>query len=108
MKKLVLLMFSLLLCGSLSLAAGKTWTGTVSDSNCGAKHSTASAGAAACVEKCVAGGAKYVLVSHGKVYQLDDQDKFKGMGGKEVKVTGSMSGDTITVASVAEAGAKSK
>jgi hypothetical protein len=52
----------------------------------------------------VAGGAKYVLVSHGKVYQVDDQDKFKGLGGKSVKVTGSLSGETITVAEVSPVG----
>jgi hypothetical protein len=74
----------------------------VSDSHCGAKHSTASDDAAQCVEKCVSGGASYVLVSKGKVYQLDPQDKFKGMGGKSVTVKGTVSGDTITAASVSE------
>jgi len=46
------------------------------------------------------GGAKYVLVSEGKVYQVDAQDKFKGHAGHQVKVTGKMEGDKITVASV--------
>jgi hypothetical protein len=42
-----------------------------------------------------------VLVSKGKVYSLDAQDKFRGMGGKHVKVTGTLSGsDAITVTSV--------
>jgi hypothetical protein len=54
------------------------------------------------VEKCVSGGASYVLVSNGKVYQLDAQDKFKGLGGKSVTVTGTVKGESITVASVAE------
>jgi hypothetical protein len=58
------------------------------------------------VEKCVSGGAKYVLVSRGKVYQLDDQDKFKGLGGKSVKVTGSLTDSTITVTDVSPAGGK--
>jgi hypothetical protein len=49
----------------------------VSGSQCGAKHSMAGDDAAACVGKCVAGGATYVLAtSDGKVYQLDNQDKF--------------------------------
>ncbi|HMD83538.1 MAG TPA: DUF5818 domain-containing protein [Terriglobia bacterium] len=100
MKKIVLLAFAVLVFASLSF--GKTITGTVSDAGCGVKHATASDAAAACVEKCVSGGAKYVLVSSGKVYQLDAQDKFKGLGGKSVTVTGTVKGTNITVASVAE------
>ena len=100
MKKIVLLAFAVLVFGSLSFAGSKTITGVVSDSHCGAKHSTA--GNAECVEHCVSGGATYVLVSKGKVYQLDAQDKFKGLGGKRVTVTGKLKGDSITVASVAE------
>ena len=74
----------------------------MSDSHCGVKHSTPSDAAAHCVEHCVSGGGKYVLVSKGKVYQLDAQDKFKGLGGKSVTVTGTVKGTNITVASVAE------
>ncbi len=107
-KKVLLLAISLLVFGCLAYSADKTFVGTVSDEHCGAKHATASADAEACVEKCVSGGAAYVLVSHGKVYKLDAQDKFKGMGGKSVKVTGSLSDDTITVASVAPAGGHHK
>ena len=102
MKKFALLVFALLVFGALSFAADKTFTGVVSDSHCGAKHAAASDGAAQCVEHCVSGGAKYILVSKGKVYQVDDQDKFKGLGGKNVTVTGSLNDDTITVTSVAE------
>jgi hypothetical protein len=107
-KKILLVVFSLLVFGCLSWAADQSWTGTVSDSHCGVNHSTPSAEAAKCVEKCVAGGAKYVLVSGGKVYQLDPQDKFKGKGGTEVKVTGTLSGDTITVSDVAGAAEQPK
>jgi hypothetical protein len=101
-RKLMMLFVSILLFGCLGWAADKSWKGVVSDEHCGAKHSTASADAAACVEKCVSGGAKYVLVSGGKVYQVDAQDQFKGLGGKQVKVTGTLSGDAITVTSLAE------
>jgi hypothetical protein len=54
----------------------------------------------------VSGGAKYVLVSKGKVYQVDAQDKFQGLGGKSVKVTGSLSDSTITVAEVSPVAGK--
>jgi hypothetical protein len=103
-KRITLVALTLLAFGCLSWAQNKAWTGTVSDEHCGAKHAKASAAAEGCVEKCVSGGAKYVLVSHGKVYQVDDQDKFKGLGGKSVKVTGSLSGETITVAEVSPVG----
>jgi hypothetical protein len=49
----------------------------------------------------VEGGASYVLVtSDGKVYQLDNQDKFKDYAGKSVKVMGTANGDSISVDSV--------
>jgi len=105
-KKIVMLGLMVFAFGCFSWALNKSFTGTVSDEHCGAKHAKASAAAETCVEKCVSGGAKYVLVSHGKVYQLDDQDKFKGMGGKAVTVTGSLSDSTITVANVSPVGGK--
>ena len=100
MKRVVALTFAVLVLGSLSFAGSKSITGVVSDSHCGAKHSTP--GNAECVEHCVSGGATYVLVANGKVYQLDSQDKFKGLGGKSVTVTGKVKGDNIAVSSVAE------
>jgi hypothetical protein len=100
MKKMTLLAVAVLVFASLSFAGSKTISGVVSDSHCGAKHSTA--GNEGCIEHCVAGGATYILVSDGKVYQLDSQDKFKGLGGKQVTVIGKFKGDTITVKSVAE------
>jgi hypothetical protein len=99
-KRITILAITLLAFGCLAWAGGKSWTGVVSDSHCGAKHSTPSEEAAECITKCVHGGAKYVLVSDGKVYQLNAQDKFEGFAGRSVKVTGEMSGDTIIVESV--------
>jgi hypothetical protein len=105
-KRITTVLLALFALACLSWAADKTWTGTVSDDHCGAKHAKASADAETCVEKCVSGGAKYVLVSRGKVYQVDNQDKFKGLGGKSVKVTGSLSDSTITITDVSPAGGK--
>jgi hypothetical protein len=99
-KKLAILVVLLLVVGSMVWAGSQTWTGTVSDSRCGTKHAVASEKSAACVIRCVKHGAKYVLVSEGKVYQLDAQDKFTDFAGKSVKVTGSLQGDTIAVESV--------
>jgi len=99
-KKLAMLVVLLLVVGSMVWAGSQTWTGTVSDSHCGAKHAVVSEKGAACVIRCVKHGAKYVLVSEGKVYQLDAQDKFTDFAGKSVKVTGNLQGDTIAVESV--------
>jgi hypothetical protein len=89
--------------GSLFAAAAfaETLSGTVSDSMCGAKHEAASAADAACVKKCVKGGASAVLISDGKVYQIamDSQSKMMPLLGKKVTVMGKLDGDTIEIAS---------
>ena len=103
-KKLMMLAAVMLVFGCLSWA--KTITGVVSDSMCGAKHVTASDDAATCVKKCADGGSKLVVVSGGKVYNTDDQDKLKGFEGKEVKVSGTVKGDALTITSVAAAASK--
>jgi len=90
------------------VAWADSWTGTVSDGMCGVKHAHASADAAKCVAGCVAKGSKYVLVSKGKVYQVDNQDAFKDYAGARVTVTGTMSGDAITVEKVEAAPAAKK
>lgn len=100
----ILLVLVIVLTTSLLYAAGESsWTGVISDSHCGAKHNQASKAAENCVENmCVKGGAAYVFVnsSDNKVYKLSPQDKFKGQGGHEVKVTGTMDGETINATSV--------
>jgi hypothetical protein len=95
-KKLAMATLALLASACLAWAAAKSWTGTVSDDMCGrTQHDMA------CIEKCVAGGhAKYILVSKDKIYTLQPQDKFKGLGGSKVKVTGTLNGDAITAESV--------
>jgi hypothetical protein len=104
-KKLLMLAVALMVSGCMAMAA-ESWTGTVSDSNCGVKHAVASAAAAKCVAGCVAKGVKYVLVVKDKVYALAPQDKFADFAGKSVTVSGSMEGDAITAESVKAAAHK--
>ena len=90
---------------TLSLAGigfAEEMTGVISDAHCGAKHSTASADAAKCVSGCLKGGADPVLVSGGKVYKLDagSREKAAAFAGQNVKVDGTVNGDTITVSSI--------
>ena len=103
MKRIALLAAVTLALSTFALAdhhKDASWTGTVSDSHCGAKHAVASDGAAGCVASCVKGGAQYVLVSDGKVYELDAQDKFTAHAGHSVQVTGKLTGMAIAVTSV--------
>jgi len=77
-----------------------TVNGWVVDDKCGAKG--ANAGAEACTKKCLAAGAKMVIVTDGdsKVIQVENPDALKGHEGHHVAVTGSMDKDSMKVASV--------
>lgn len=101
------LVVPLLLAASISFTAvkgaekQKTFVGSISDSMCGLKHMMPG-GDKECTLKCVEGGSKFVLADtqHKKVYELSDQEKPKEFAGKKVKVTGTLSGDTISVSSI--------
>jgi len=86
-----------------AFAAGKSYTGTVSDAMCGAKH--AMPDAATCTRGCVAKGSKYALVVGDKVYTLETSDKaalatLDKQAGAKATVTGTEKDNTITVSSV--------
>jgi hypothetical protein len=87
-----------------SAAKGKTFTGTVSDSMCGAKHAMPGA-PAECTRACVSKGSKYALVVGDKVYTLDTSDKatldaLDKEAGSKVTVTGTEKDNVIAVSSV--------
>jgi hypothetical protein len=88
-----------------ALAAAKpaTFTGEIGDSMCGAKHMSGSA--AECTRSCVKEGSAYALVVGDKVYKLKGGDAatLDKLAGAKATVTGTLDGDTITVASVAPA-----
>jgi hypothetical protein len=92
------------------MAAGstQTFTGKVSDAMCGAKHTEEGIAPADCVRACVQKGANYSLVVGDKVYTLKTSDKaaldeLNKLAWEQAKVTGTASGDTISVKSVAAA-----
>ena len=85
-------------------AKGKTFTGTVSDSMCGAKHQMAGDDAG-CTRACVSKGSKYALVVGDKVYTLETNDKaalesLDKQAGAKATVTGTVNGDVLEVSSV--------
>jgi hypothetical protein len=87
---------------STAFAAGKSYTGTVSDAMCGAQHMGS---AAECTRGCVKKGSKYALVVGDKVYTLETTDKaalatLDKQAGAKATVTGTEKDNTITVSSV--------
>jgi hypothetical protein len=80
---------------------GKSTTvnGWVVDDKCGAK--AAHAGGEECTKKCLAAGAKLVIVTDDdkKVVAIENPDALKGHEGHHVAVTGTMSKDSIKVES---------
>ena len=111
MKKLVMLAAAILFAAApIVSAADKTWTGTISDSKCAAKHAKATDADHECVTKCAAGGAKYVFMAGGKTYDISNQDfaALKDHGGHKVALTGEMKGNSITVSKIEMAPAAKK
>jgi hypothetical protein len=108
--KSVLLALVLLVSAGLATlpvhAKGKqsTYTGTVSDAMCGAHHIPGQE-PAACTRACVKQGSMYALVVGSKVYKLKggDATELDKLAGEKASVKGTLSGDTIEVASVAAA-----
>ncbi len=81
-------------------AMAESMTGVIGDSKCGDAHEAKLN--AACVKKCVQGGADAVFLHDGKVYKIasDSKDKVTDYLGQKVKVDGNIEGDTVTINSV--------
>lgn len=88
-------------------AKAESFTGTISDAMCGAKHMMAGDDAA-CLRACVQKGSKYALVVGDKVYTLETKDKatleqLEKLGAGKATVKGEANGETIAVSSVTAA-----
>lgn len=93
---------ALVLAGSTLAFAheAEEFTGTVSDSMCGAKHMSKDKSAAQCTRECAKDGG-YTLVAGEKVYTLaGDKSKVDQFAGQKVVVKGDLKGNTITVESI--------
>jgi hypothetical protein len=77
-------------------------TGYISDAHCGAKHSDVSDANTKCIQACLKGGSAPVLVHDGKVMKIDtdSQAKAKDFAGQQVKINGTVNGDTVTIQSI--------
>ena len=96
----------LVLVGTLGYAGDKakteTWSGWITDENCGEKN--ANAEGKGCALKCHEAGAKLVLFVDGekKLVGLDNQDEAARHVGHPVVVTGTIEGGTIKVTKIEE------
>jgi hypothetical protein len=103
MRKVLVLLLAVIFVLALSamafddMAKSTTVNGWVADDKCGAKG--ANAGGEACTKKCLAAGAKMVIVTDGdqKVLAVDNPDALKGHEGHHIAVTGHMGKDSIHV-----------
>jgi hypothetical protein len=103
---IVLLTF-VLTASSAPAAKLQTFTGTVGDAVCGAKHDM-EGDDRHCLRVCIQRGSKYDLVVGDKVYVLEIKDQsivdaIDKLSDHPVKVKGVANGDTIEVESVAAA-----
>ena len=100
MKRVALALMFLLVLSAVSAMADDL-KGTISDSKCAAAHADASEKSMKCVQACVKGGQKPVLVTEDKkVLTIANPEKVAEHLGHKVTVTGKVSGDTVTVDSV--------
>src|SRR6266849_8203564 len=91
--------------------AQQTLTGEISDSMCGASHTgmgDMGKNPKDCTTGCVKAGGKYVFVSNGKVYGIQNQNfgMLAANAGAKVQVTGDVDkdGKNITLAKIAPVG----
>jgi len=99
MKKYLLLL--VLFFSVVVYAADKgTWTGYISDADCGIKGNNAEH--AACAKKCVKNGAAPVFVVGDKVYTISNPKKVAKFIGDKVKITGTITGDAIDIDKVSK------
>ena len=84
MKKLALV--SLFAVGAFAAS----WSGTIVDEKCGAKHADASEASMKCVNSCVKGGSAAVFASGDKIYKFSNPDAVKAHYGHKVMINGKM------------------
>ncbi len=112
MKKLVVMLFTIPLALILSLPVfaqtaakhgrnykDRAYYGDISDSNCGAHHHMPG-NPRACTLACIKNGAKYVFVTRGKVFMIENQKlpELEKFAGEHVRIMGTRSPDGKSIA----------
>lgn len=99
MKKYMLLLV-IFFCGIIYAADKGTWTGYISDADCGTKGNNADH--AECAKKCVKAGAAPVFVVGDKVYTIKNPKKVAKFIGDKVTITGELTGDAIDIEKISK------
>jgi hypothetical protein len=95
-KLFVVLALAVIFATSL-FASQRTVTGVLTDDMCTKKHMMPGKANADCVRDCIKHGAKYVVVSQGKVLELrGDQKNLAEFAGRKVTLTGELKGNVLT------------
>jgi len=73
------------------VASAETFTGVITDTMCGAKHTMLKDQPdEKCVKMCVKGSSEFALVDGEKIYKLSDQSKPAKFAAQKVRVTGTI------------------
>ena|ERR1035437_5657503 len=102
MKNFRLILLLLMASSSAFPQAATSWDGFVTDTHCGTNcqrtsHMTPDR---ACVRRCVKSGSKYGLWFKDHVYLLEPQSEAAKFAAEGVRVTGTLSGDSIHILSI--------
>jgi hypothetical protein len=98
------LMIFTALCTMPALAATTTLTGVVSCDMCAGKHMMPGKSDAVCTRECVRRGAKLALAVNDKLYILSGKgSEVNALAGSKATVKGDLSGNVLTVSSIAAA-----
>jgi hypothetical protein len=89
------------------LLPGQTFSGVISDSHCGARHTDSAKSASDCARMCVRNGSRYVVVNGDTRYELTGTPgQFDKLAAQRVTLTGVLSGSAIKVSSAKALAAK--
>jgi hypothetical protein len=92
---------------ALSLGGQQSWNGEIGDNHCNLEHEPIAEGdpvlpSPECVKLCVKSGYKYIFILEDKAFTISNQDNadLAKFAGHEVKVTGEMKGDVLTISKI--------
>lgn len=89
---------------AVAFAQQGTFTGTITDSMCGATHMAKDKTPADCTRMCVKDGMKHALAADKKLYTLEGHEaELDKLAGQKVTVKGHLKGETVTLESVTPA-----
>ena len=88
----------LIFSGLAVMSSAATFTGVITDTMCGAKHTMVKDQSDAdCIKMCLKGSSQYALYDGKDVLKLSDQKKPAAFAAQRVKVTGTLDAKTRTI-----------